>query len=491
MVKKDKENNSYKNLYPPVVAVLGHVDHGKTTLLDKIRKTNIADREHGGITQKIGASTIHIDHEGVKRAITFIDTPGHEAFGKMRGRGVQAADIGLLIVAATDGIKPQTKESIELLKAANTPFIVVITKIDLPNAIAEKAKQHLIKEGVELEGYGGNVPIIEVSSKTGDNIKELLDLILLVYDFKEHSEGSPKNPLKAVVIESRLDSKAGPKASVVIKDGTIRQRDELVSGKVEAKVRNLVNDRGVNVKEATIGDAIEILGFKDVPSVGSIVEHKNFSQVKVEVKEVKKQEEPSFEAMFSEEEKPIIPPFILVADSQGSLEAIVNSFSEDVKVILQKSGEIEPSDVMFAKSIGAVILGFNVRLKPEIEKLASVEKVFVRSYTIIYEMLDEVSELLEGKRIAMQEQILGTAKILARFPFEKTEVLGVSILDGRLAKGDRVRIIRGDDVIGETKISSLRHGKDQISKMEKGSEAGVLISPFLDFTIGDVLISHN
>lgn len=491
MVKKDEEQNSYKNIYPPVVAVLGHVDHGKTSLLDNIRKTNIADREHGGITQKIGASTIYTEREGIKRAITFIDTPGHEAFGQMRGRGVQAADIGLLIVAATDGVKPQTKESIELLKSANTPFIVVLTKVDLPNAISEKAKQQLIKEGVLLEGYGGDTPVIEVSSKTGHNIKELLDLILLVYDFKEHKEGSPKNPLKAVVIESRLDPKSGPKASIVIKDGVIRQRDELISGTAEAKVRNLVNDRGQSLKEATIGEAVEVLGFKDVPAVGSIVENKNIAIVKVVEKTEKIQEAPSFEELFSNEEKPIVPPFIVVADSQGSLEAITNAFPDEVKVISEKTGEIESSDVMFAKSIGAVILGFNIKLKPNVEKLASVEKVFVRTYAIIYEMLDEVEDLLEGRKLAMQEQILGTAKILARFPYEKTEVLGISILDGRIAKGDRVRIMRGEEIIGETRVVSLRHGKDTISKMEKGNEAGITISPFLDFTIGDMLISHN
>ncbi|HSW87917.1 MAG TPA: GTP-binding protein, partial [Candidatus Saccharimonadales bacterium] len=276
-----QQTNTQANVFPPVVAVLGHVDHGKTSLLDAIRKTNIASREQGGITQKIGASTIEIMHDNQKRRITFIDTPGHEAFTKMRGRGAQVADICLLIVAVDDGVKPQTKESIEIIKSANIPYIVVLTKADVPDKNPEKVKQQIVRENILLEGYGGDVPVIEVSSRTGSNIKELLDLILLVMDVHPLKDKSPENPLEAVIIESKQDAKVGPKATVVIKNGSVRIKDEVETlhatslQPVEAKVRALITDTGAQVQSATVGDAVELLGFKEVPPVGSLVVHKD------------------------------------------------------------------------------------------------------------------------------------------------------------------------------------------------------------------------
>ena len=275
MVKKTEKVNANEDLiYPPVVAVLGHVDHGKTTLLDTIRKTSIAQREHGGITQKIGASSVEIEHEGKKRTITFIDTPGHEAFSLMRGRGVQAADIGLLVVSSVDGVMPQTKESIELLKASKVPFIVVLTKSDDQNKNPEKAKQQLLKEEVLLENYGGEVPVIEVSAKTNSNIKELLDLIILVFEMKIHAgfyHFSPKNPFSAIIIESKLDQKSGPRATLIVKNGTVSLRDEVSAEGITGKVKNLINDLGERKEKATVGDAVEVLGFENVPKVGSVV----------------------------------------------------------------------------------------------------------------------------------------------------------------------------------------------------------------------------
>lgn len=485
MDKKNETQNTHSEVFPPVVAVLGHVDHGKTTLLDAIRRTNVAEREHGGITQKIGASSIFVDHEGKKRKITFIDTPGHEAFSKMRGRGVQAADIVLLIVSSSDGVMPQTRESINLIKASKLPFIVVLTKADLPDKNPEKVKQQLLKEGLTLEGFGGDTPVIEISAKTNLNIKELLDLILLVYDVKEHSKASIKSPFAAVVIESRLDPKAGPRATIVIKNGTVKVREELDSDGIKAKVRNLINDKGEQLKEAAVGEAVEVLGFEAVPSVGGIVTHKG-EDYKEPVKEEKVGQK-----FGRAEEDDGFPSFILCTDSQGSLEAILEALPEGLKIAMQKTGDIETSDVLFAKSIGAVVLGFNVKIKPDIAKLALNEKVLLRNYTLIYEMLDEINDLLEGKRLAMQEQVFGKAKIMARFPFEKTEVLGLSVLEGRVAKGDKVRVSRGEEIIGESNIVSVRQGKDQTSKVEKGQECGVIVSPILDFTIGDMLISHS
>ena len=248
MAKDQQNTHSGTQSFPPVVAVLGHVDHGKTTLLDAIRNTSIVDREHGGITQKIGASSVEIIHEGEKRWITFIDTPGHEAFSKMRGRGANASDLALLIVAATEGVKPQTRESIEVLKQTGTPFIVVLTKADLPTKNTEKVKQELLKEQILLEGYGGETPLIEVSAKTGMNIKELLDLILLVFDMHKasdyHEKISSSASLRAVVIESKLDNRAGAKATVIIKNGSLKQREEIaVDGQI-FKVRTILNTQG-------------------------------------------------------------------------------------------------------------------------------------------------------------------------------------------------------------------------------------------------------
>ncbi|OGH04589.1 MAG: hypothetical protein A2W22_04975 [Candidatus Levybacteria bacterium RBG_16_35_11] len=480
----DKTNKNKKNEFdfPPVVAVLGHVDHGKTTLLDAIRKSNIAEREHGGITQKIGASTIEIVHDSKVRKITFIDTPGHEAFSLMRSRGAMAADIGLLIVSSTDGVMPQTKESISHLKAAKIPFIVVLAKSDLATKNVEKVKQQLSKEKIAIEGYGGDVPIIEVSAKANTNIKELLDLILLVFDMnKSQYNYSAQSPLWGIVIESKLDLKAGPKATVIIKNGTIRLRDELYSEGIRCKVRSLLNDKGESLKEALVGDAVEVLGFESVPKVGTAV-----TSTLKESTETKEEKRLKFEEL---EEG--LPAFIIVADTLGSLEAIIEALPKEIQIALQKTGDIETSDVLYAKSTGAIVLGFNIKVKSDVLKLALTEKVLIRTYTLIYEMLDEIEDLLEGKRLDMQEQIYGKAKIMARFPFEKTEVLGLSVIEGRIAKGDKVRISRKDTVIGESTVTSVRQGKDQVSKVEKGKECGIIVSPFLDFNIGDMIISHS
>lgn len=495
---KQKNAQSFDEVnYSPVVAVLGHVDHGKTTLLDAIRKTTIALREHGGITQKIGASTVEITHEGKKREITFIDTPGHEAFSKMRGRGVQAADIGLLVVSAVDGVMPQTKESIKLLKDSKIPFIVVLTKSDDPNKNPEKAKQQLLKEEILLENYGGDIPVIEVSAKTNTNIKELLELILLVFDMKKHSgfyKFLPSNPFSAVVIESKLDQKSGPRATLVVKNGTILLRDEIVCDTVSGRVRTIINDLGQYLEKATIGDAVEILGFEEVPKVGEVVfkkSEKTAEEFPVQIPTSEIENKEAEELGPNTDTDLNVLSVIICADSQGSLEAIVNQMPQRIKVAMTKTGDIETSDVLFAKSVGAIILGFNIKIKPEVVKLAATEKVLLKNYLIIYEMMDEIKDFLEGKILSLQEEVFGTAKVLARFPFEKTEVLGIIVTDGRIARGDRVRIMRKDETIGEANISSVRQGKETVSKIEKGQEAGVILSPFLDFTIGDVLISHR
>lgn len=491
MAKQDTSENKPTD-FPPVVAVLGHVDHGKTTLLDAIRKSSIADREKGGITQKIGASAIEIVHEGQERWITFIDTPGHEAFTKMRGRGVQAADLCLLVVAATDGVKPQTKESIKALQEDGTKFIVVLTKSDLPTANPDKAKTELMTEGIQLEGYGGETPIIEVSAKTNHNIKELLDLIVLMFDMHKSAdyakETSSTAPLSAVVIESKLDNRAGPKATAIIKNGSMSVREEVqIDGKI-FKIRTLLDTLGKPIQSATVGDAVEILGFTIVPQVGSLVSDKANAQAatpEVADQVLKK------ELVYHREEKHKGLSVVLVADSQGSLEAIINAFPEGIKIVQQKTGEVSEADVLLAKSTGSLLLSFNTKVKPDLLNFAFTEKVLLRNYDIIYEMLDEVSDALEGKLQSQMEQVFGTAKVLAKFPFEKTFAFGISVIDGRIARGDRLRIMRGETVVGETTITSLRIGKNATSKVEKGHEAGLIPVEVLDIQVGDMIISHS
>ena len=526
MAKKQKPNPPNKKSYPPVVAVVGHVDHGKTTLLDTIRKSDIAQREHGGITQRIGASKIEFINEGEKRAITFIDTPGHEAFSNMRGRGVAAADIGLLIVSSVDGVMPQTKESIKFLKEADTPFIVVLTKSDLPQKNPEKVKRELLKAGVLLEGYGGDVPAIEVSAKTNTNITELLDLILLVFEIKKEKFNFSENAeFKGVVIESKQDQQKGPLATVVIKNGTLLLRDEIVSREILGKIKSLADTFGKRVDKATVGEAVEVLGFEKAPEVGAGVVKASESlrspsqsvrgPVSLYPRPTASEDNlpagarrgtPSLATPPVDASLPLSPsasvsPFlaedspllsiIIVADTLGSLEAIINAIPKEISVASQKTGDITPADILLAKPLKAIVLGFNIKIKPDILRLAKTEKVPVKNYNLIYELIDEISDVLEGRELLLEEEILGRAKIIAQFPFEKTKVMGVAVLEGRVAKGDKIRITRKDEVVGESTISSLRQGKNPISKVEKGSEAGIIMSPLLDFTIGDMIISHG
>ena len=472
-------------LFAPVISVLGHVDHGKTTLLDAIRKTTIAQREHGGITQKIGASSVTIMHDGIKRKITFVDTPGHETFANMRSRGAQVADIAILVVSAVDGVMPQTKESIQLIQSAAIPYIVVLTKSDLPEKNSELVKQQLSQANVLVEGYGGDVPVLEVSAKSGANVKELLDLIILLFEMKESTtevHPSSEAPFEAVIIESRLDPKVGAKASLVIKNGTLRLKDEIVAEQVIGKVRALITDDGQQVKESTVGDAIEVLGFAEVPVVGSIVKKKNETNIPISPVTAQLSQAMQAEGTL---------PLILCADTQGGLEALIASLPTGVKLMRQKTGEISEADVLYAKSVGAIILSFNIKIRSSIIDLARTEKVLVKNYTIIYELLDELKDVMEGKRLAEMEQIYGVAQIQATFPFEKTIVLGLKVLDGRVAKGDKIRLMRNDEPVGESSIVSVRQGKDVVSKVEEPNECGILISPLLDFKVGDVILSHS
>ncbi len=468
---------------PPIVAVLGHVDHGKTSLLDFIRKTQVAAGEHGGITQHIGAYQIP--------GITFIDTPGHEAFAKMRARGATVSDIAILVVAADDSVMPQTKESIRMIKDANVPMIVVINKIDKESANSNKVKQDLARVEVQVEGFGGQIPCVEVSAKTGVGIKELLEMIRLVADMKElHSE--PAAPLEATVIETKVDKGKGLVATVIVKKGTLRLGLTLFDkDKQVAKVRAMFDENGKTVQEAGPSKPVEALGFTSLPPVGSILTQDQ-QVVSTGVQKNAEQSPASMEDFLQKMQEKKKLAVIIKADTYGSLEAILEAIEDDVDVVSSYVGDVTDADILLAKSTGAFVIGFNVRLKPDIEKLAAIEGVVCRIYSIIYEMLDELHDVIEGAmEVISKERELGQGKVLAEFPFDGNRIAGIKVLTGRIARGDQVKIVRKDKEVNRAKIKSLRHGKQEETRMDVGSECGILFDRTVDFALGDDIIAFT
>ena len=486
----DKKNDNQTNEYAPVVSVLGHVDHGKTTLLDKIRETSIAEREHGGITQKIGASQIEITHEGRVRKITFIDTPGHEAFSNMRSQGVNASDLCLLVVASDDGVKPQTQESIEKIKEAKLPYIVVFTKIDLEAANIERVKQEITKEGILLEGLGGNIPFIGVSAKTGEKIQDLLDLIVLVYDLSGIKKDKNAD-FEGVVIDAKQDMRRGVTATVVIKAGTLKVADKIFAyGSVCGKIRAIIDTFGKNIKEAVPGDAIEILGLSGVLPAGSVLRDKPIElAVQEQPKPVPSVPKDIMEFLRARDKE--IVPIILKTETSAEMEAIKNSLPKKIKVIYEGQGDIGVSDVLLAKDFSALIIGFNVSMNSDAKILAENEHVFNKSYRIIYELLDELVQLVGAVNMKAQEKELGRGTILASFLGTSGPILGTKVDVGRLALQDRIKILRGEKIIGEASIISIKKGKEDVKQVLKNDECGIMIRPEVDFAKGDAIIAYK
>jgi len=484
---KNKQQQQVRSSHPPVVSVLGHVDHGKTTLLDTIRKTTQASREAGGITQSIGASSITIDHEGKKREITFIDTPGHEAFSNMRSYGVNASDITLLVIAGDDGIKPQTKESIDIILKSGLSFIVVFTKSDAPGANIEKVKQEVLKEGILLEGLGGDVPYISVSAVTNQNIKELLDLILIVYDIKE-TKKSDEGGFLGVVIESQLDKKRGPVSTVVIKKGVLKRATKLFLGKEEVgSVRALFNTEIKTVNEGYPGDAVEILGINNVLPAGSVLldEPREIDEIKREnavISDVSHHDLLKRIQMQSEEKLPLV----LKTRTSGEYEAIVSSMPKDVEIIFEGRGDISASDIMMAKDFKAIVVGFNVGIEKQAETIAISQEIFYRTYTIIYKMLEEIEDAAQIILEQGARKMAGKAKILASFEGTTGTIIGIRVDEGRVQVGDLVQKEESEKTLG--KVVTLKQGKEDIKQIGKGKECGIMTDQKFDFTIGDVLI---
>src|SRR3989344_1095050 len=457
-----------KQVRPPIVTVLGHVDHGKTTLLDAIRKTGVAAREAGGITQGIGASKV-TSPEG---SITFIDTPGHAAFAKMRARGAKVADIAILVVAADDGVMPQTKEALSYIKQNQLPMIVAFTKVDLPSANVEKARGQLMEEGIFFEGMGGSTPAVEISAKAGKGVAELVETIMLLAGVTGFTADS-ENPLLASVIETNRD-KRGTLVSAVIKDGKLKVGDEISTGSISARVKGLFDQNNKPIKEANPSDPVLVLGFSDIPEIGTEITGKKAGQpaaVPVVYKKIKTQEGQL--------------TLIVKVKSAGTVEALSSVLPKDAVVLSSGVGEVTESDVFLAKTTGATIVSFEARIPSSVKKLAETEGVEAHEFKIIYDIVKFIEDKIAGSKL----EVLGKAEVLAEFTFNKTKVAGCKVTEGRIHKTDKLVLMRGEQELGVTKIASLRRGRNDLVEAKAGEECGIVMAPLLAFSKGDILVA--
>ena len=459
---------------PPIVVVMGHVDHGKTSLLDYIRHTDITSRESGGITQHIGAYQVKVPHEGSEKLITFIDTPGHEAFSAMRARGGQVADIAILVVAADDGVMPQTKEAIAHIKAAAIPMIVAINKMDMPGANEDRVKKGLADNGVLVEGYGGDVVAVPVSAKTGQGVDHLLEMILLTAELLELT-GNNQDPPQGTVIESRLDHQRGPLATVIIKNGTLLVGQMVLVGGVSGRVKALLDGFGVRIKAATPAMPVEILGLSDVPEVGS--------QIGVAGKEHEEVVVPTqtLAELLEQEKKSDQINLIIKADVAGSLEAIKGSLNKldqeitKLNILHLATGEISESDINLARATGALVLAFRVKTPPAVLKLAETQEIQVMSYDVIYKLLDDLQDALAGIKLDERPEPVGIGDIIATFPHNKTVIFGIRVKDGVIGRDQPAKVMREDTEIASGRVRTIKHLKEELPRAEAGKEYGILL----------------
>ncbi len=464
--------NKLTDFRPPIVTVMGHVDHGKTSLLDKIRSTDVVRRESGGITQHIGAYQAH--------GITFIDTPGHAAFCDMRSRGAQVTDIIVLVIAASEGIMPQTKECIEYIKKSNIPVIVAMNKVDLENASPEKVKGQLVEVDLTPEEYGGQIAVVPVSAKTGQGVDQLLDLIKLNAEIME-LKSEPNLPLQAFIIESKLDKSRGPVASLIIQKGTLNLGDSIYADSVLCKVKAIVDDKCQNIKSALPGMPVEILGWTQVPCVGSTVTPEKHEATITECK-VKYE---------YDEENPKLK-IIIKADTEGTLQALKHSFSDDVYLLSEGVGAITDTDVFMADTGKAQIFAFNVSTPKQILKLAETNLVKVFQSKIIYEIIENIqAQVLKMLEPTIDENILGEGTIKAEFKIDKVRIAGLLCTKGEVKKGDLIHLKREGKIIKDTKVEGIHQGKEIVEKIKSGNDCGITFKPYVDFKIGDDIIAYS
>jgi len=487
---------------PPVVTVMGHVDHGKTSLLDAIREARVVEGEAGGITQHIGAYSVALP----KGTISFIDTPGHEAFTTMRSRGAGITDIVILVVAADDGVMPQTIESINHARAAEVPIIVAVNKIDKPDARPDEVKRQLSEHGVVAEDWGGDTIFVEVSAKERTNIDTLLEMILLQAEMME-VKANPNKPGKGVIIESRLDRGKGPLATVLVKEGTVKQGDFVVAGLYSGRVRALIDDHGKPVESAGPSMPVEVLGLSGVPAAGddfNVVKSEKMAkelsdhrQHKFREREISKTSKISLEDLFDQIQEGEVEKLniIVKADVHGSAEAVAEALkkisTEKVKVdvIHQAVGGIKEADVMLASASKAIIIGFNVRPDIKAQNLAEEEHVDISMYSIIYDLIDDVKKAMVGLlQPEIKEIYLGRAEVKEVFAVSKVgTIAGCRVVDGKVSRNAGVRLLRDNVVIYEGKISSLKRFKDDVKEVLTGYECGIGIEKYNDVKIGDVI----
>ncbi|BAS27538.1 translation initiation factor IF-2 [Limnochorda pilosa] len=488
---------------PPVVTVLGHVDHGKTTLLDHIRKSRVVEQEAGGITQHIGAYQVTVGD----RSITFLDTPGHEAFTAMRARGAQVTDVAVLVVAADDGVMPQTVEAINHAKAARVPIVVAINKMDRPGADPDRVKQQLAEQGLVPDDWGGDTVCAPISALKGQGIDELLEMILLVADMRDLKADADR-PASGVIVEARLDRGRGPVATVLVQNGTLRLGDPVAAGAVAGKVRAMLNDRGESVSEAGPATPVEVLGFDDVPEAGDLLE------VVAGGREARQQAEARAEARQQPEARGGVVTLsqltqkrqagakelnvVLKADVQGSLEAVrqaLEKLSRDearVSVIHGAVGAISETDVTLAQASDAVVIGFNVRPDGAARRAADRTGVEIRTYTIIYQVVDDVQAALQGLlEPEFEEKVVGQASVRQIFHVPGGTVAGCYVTEGEIRRGAKARLLRDGVVVHDGVIGSLRRFKEDVRSVAQGYECGLAFEKFQDVKEGDVIEAYQ
>lgn len=490
---------------PPVVTVMGHVDHGKTSLLDAIRRTEVTSSEAGGITQHIGASTVNIQN----KKIVFLDTPGHEAFTAMRARGAQATDIAILVVAADDGIMPQTIEAINHSKAANVPIIVAINKMDKPTANPDRVKQELTEQGLVPEDWGGDTICVPVSALKREGIDELLEMILLVAEMQE-LKANPKRKAVGIIIEAELDKGKGPLASVLVQKGTLSVGDNVVSGTAHGRVRAMLDDKGKRVKKATPSIPVMILGLSEVPEAGGYlyaVEDEKTARLYADMVKTKRREEQmkasqkvSLDDLFEQIQAGEVKDLnvVIKADVRGSIEAIKQSLikleTDEVKVNIIHGGVggITESDVMLASASNAIVIGFNVRPTLTAMDLAKNENVDIRTYRIIYDAIEDIESAIKGMlEPKIVEKVIGRAEVRATFKIPNAGmVAGIYVQQGKVTRNSKVRLLRNDIVIFEGSISSLKRFKDDVREIQTGYEGGMGLENYNDIKEGDIMEAY-
>ena len=490
---------------PPVVTILGHVDHGKTSLLDAIRQAHVAEGEVGGITQHIGA--YQIDHEGQK--ITFLDTPGHEAFTAIRSRGARVTDIAVLVVAADDGLMPQTIEAINHAKAAEVPMIVAINKMDLPAADPERVKRQLSEQNLLVEDWGGEIISVGVSARTGDGLDELLADIQVLSEVSE-LRANPNKPANGVIIETKLDRRRGPTTTVLVQGGTLKIGDHMVAGSTWGRVRAISNDLGESVREITPAQPGEILGFGSLPEAGdlfTVTATEQEARAIATVRErAKSAQQSQARALTLEEVVKQIDVgdvkelnLVLKADVHGSAEAVRHSLEQlpgkDAKVRILHSGvgAVTESDVLLAGASDAIILGFSVGDEPGVQRVADRAGVEIRHYNIIYRLVEDIEMALHGMvEPTLVDVTLGRAEVREIFPSRRgVQIAGCRVLDGRITRNASVRVVRGQRVVAESTIGGLRHFRDEVNDVNAGTECGIILAGFNEYENGDIIEAHR